>query len=85
MKSVLALFFVLALCSIASATNPRSFRSSRDFCPQDRGFNSRNFHQSRDFRDFRDFDQPRTIITETEIRRGPFGRVRRSETTRTVR
>lgn len=81
MKSILALILV-ALCSVASATNPRSFRSSRDFCPQDRGFNSRNFHQSRDFRDF---DQPRAVVVETDTRRGLFGRVRSQSTTRTVR
>lgn len=75
MKSLLA-FALIALCSIATATNPRSF--SRDFCPQGRNFG----HQQRDFRDF---DQPRTIITETEIRRGLFGRVRSQSTTRTVR
>lgn len=77
MKSLLA-FALIALCSVASATNPRDFRSSRDFCPQGRNFG----HQQRDFRDF---DQPRTIITETEIRRGLFGRVRSQSTTRTVR
>lgn len=78
MKSILALILI-ALCSLASATNPRSFRSSRDFCPQDRGFNSRNFHQSRDF------DQPRVVVVETDTRRGFFGRVRSQSTTRTVR
>lgn len=75
MKSILA-FALIALCSVAAATNPRDFRNSRDFCPQNRGFHSR---------DFRDFDQPRTVITETEIRRGLFGRVRSQSTTRTVR
>ncbi len=77
MKSILALFTILALCSVASATNPRNFRNSRDFCPQ----SSRGFHQSRDFRDF----APREVTTTTEIRRGAFGRVRSQSTTRTVR
>lgn len=81
MKSILA-FALIALCSVAAATNPRSFRSSRDFCPQDRGFNSRDFHGQRDFS--RDFG-PREVTTTTEIRRGAFGRVRSQSTTRTVR
>lgn len=80
MRTILA-FALIALCSVAMATNPRDFpRNSRDNCPQ----------QSRDFRrdphDFRrDFPPPQEVTIETEIRRGPFGRIRRSETTRTVR
>lgn len=80
MKSILA-FALIALCSAATATDPRFFpRNSRGNCPQ----------QSRDFRrdphDFRrDLPPPQEIITETEIRRGPFGRVRSQSTTRTVR
>jgi hypothetical protein len=84
MKSILALFTILALCAVASATNPRSFpRNSRDFCPQSQRDFSRDFHhqQSRDFRDF----GPREVTTTTEIRRGAFGRVRSQSTTRTVR
>ncbi len=85
MKSILALFTILALCSIASATNPRSFpRNSRDFCPQDRGNFSRDFGHHQQSRDFRDFG-PREVTTTTEIRRGAFGRVRSQSTTRTVR
>lgn len=72
----IALFLVL-ICSVATATNPRDFRSSRDFCPQGRNFG----HQQRDFRDF----GPREVTTTTEIRRGLFGRVRSQSTTRTVR
>lgn len=84
MRTVFALLFALALCSIASATNPRNFpRNSRDFCPQSQRDFSRDFHhqQSRDFRDF----GPREIETTTEIRRGLFGRTRSQSTTRTVR
>jgi hypothetical protein len=86
MKSILALFAILALCAVASATNPRNFpRNSRDFCQQNRGFNSRDFGHHQQSRDFGDFDQPRTIITETETRRGLFGRTRSQSTTRIVR
>ncbi|TXH09538.1 MAG: hypothetical protein E6R03_16595 [Hyphomicrobiaceae bacterium] len=79
MRFLLIVLAMLSLVSVAEATNPRS----RGNCPQDRGF-SRDFGHSHQQRDFRDFD-PREVTTTTEIRRGAFGRVRRSETTRTVR
>ena len=90
MRFLLIVLALLSLASVAEATSPRS----RSSCPQDRRFGSRDFrdfdrrdfghsHQQRDFRG-RDFGV-REVETVTEIRRGPFGRVRRSETTRTIR
>ena len=86
MRFLLIVLAMLSLASVAEATSPRSRG-----CPQDRRFDSRDFRDfdRRDFghhqqRNFRDFDV-REVETVTEIRRGPFGRVRRSETTRTFR
>lgn len=79
MRFLLIVLAMLSVASVAEATNPRS----RGNCPQDRGF-SRDFGHSHQQRNFRDFDV-REVETVTEIRRGAFGRVRRSETTRTFR
>lgn len=79
MRFLLIVLAMLSVASVAEATNPRS----RGNCPQDRRFDPRDFGH-RQQRDFRDFDV-REVETVTEIRRGLFGRVRRSETTRTFR
>lgn len=79
MRFLLIVLAMLSVASVAEATNPRS----RGNCPQDRGF-SRDFGHCPQQRNFRDFDV-REVETVTEIRRGLFGRVRRSETTRTFR